>query len=63
MKNVIDNYRKSYEALLPQINANIEKYRKGHFTINVTNKDGVPVSAAITAASVRLTVFNSVFKV
>ncbi len=49
MKNVIDNYRKSYEALLPQINANIEKYRKGHFTINVTNKDGVPVSAAITA--------------
>ena len=49
MKNVIENYRKSYEALLPQINANIEKYRKGNFKINVTDKNGTPVSATVKA--------------
>ena len=49
MKESINNYRKTYESLLPEINANIEKYRKGNFKIKVLNKDGTPVSATIKA--------------
>jgi len=49
VKKAIENYRKTYEQLLPEINANIEKYRKGNFKIKVTDKNGTPVNATITA--------------
>ena len=49
MKEAINNYRKTYDALLPEINANIEKYRKGNFKIKVLKQDGTPVSATIKA--------------
>jgi len=47
MRQAIENYRKTYDALLPEINANIEKYRKGNFQIKVINKDGTPIKAKI----------------
>ena len=47
MKQAIENYRKTYDALLPEINANIEKYRKGNFKIKVINQDGTPAEARI----------------
>jgi len=47
MKEAITDYRKTYDALLPEINANIEKYRKGNFKIKVINKDGTPVKAKV----------------
>jgi len=48
-KVAIQNYRKNYEMLLPEINANIEKYRKGNFKIKVVDKNGIPVNATIKA--------------
>ena len=47
MKQAIENYRKTYDALLPEINANIEKHRKGNFRIKVINQDGTPAEAKI----------------
>ena len=47
MKQAIENYRKMYNALLPEMNANIEKYRKGNFRIKVINQDGTPAEAKI----------------
>lgn len=47
MKELMNHYRKTYETLLPEINANIEKYRKGNFKIKVIAKDGTSVPAAI----------------
>ena len=49
IKNKIQSYRNSYNALLPEINANIEKYRKGSFQIKIINKDGTPVRATVKA--------------
>lgn len=45
----IENYKKTYEALLPEIKEGIEKYRKGHFRIIVQNADGTPVVATVKA--------------
>ena len=47
--NTIDNYRKTVQELLPEINANIEKYRKGNFKIKVLREDGTPVAATVRA--------------
>lgn len=47
--NTIDNYRKTVQELLPEINANIKKYRKGNFKIKVLRKDGSPVAATVRA--------------
>ena len=47
MQNIIENYRKMHQKLLPEINANIEKYRKGTFKINVIDGDGKPVNATV----------------
>ena len=47
--NTIDNYRKTVQELLPEINANIEKYRKGNFKIKVLREDGTPVAATVKA--------------
>ncbi len=47
MKEAIENYIRTYDALLPEINANIEKYRKGNFKIKVVNKDGTPIPVKI----------------
>ena len=49
MKEAIKHYRQTYDALLPQINADIERYRKGSFRIKVVNKDGDPVCATVKA--------------
>jgi len=49
MKEKIKVYRETFDRLLPEINENIEKYRKGTFTIKVVNKDGTPVPATIKA--------------
>ena len=43
------DYKRRYEALLPKINADIEKYRKGNFKIKVVDKDGNPVVATVRA--------------
>ena len=47
VNEVIEGYRRSYKALLPRINADIEKYRKGNFCIKVVNQDGAPVVATV----------------
>jgi len=47
LQNIIENYRKMHQKLLPEINANIEKYRKGTFKINVIDGDGKPVNAMV----------------
>ncbi len=47
VNKAIEGYRKSYEALLPKINADIEKYRKGNFSIKVVNQAGDPVAATV----------------
>ena len=49
MNNILKDYKKSFEKLLPEINKNIEKYRKGNFTIKVTDKNGNPLNAQIIA--------------
>jgi len=49
MNEAIKRYRELYEKLLPEINSNIEKYRKGTFTVRVQKEDGTPVSATIKA--------------
>ena len=49
MNNILKDYKKSFEKLLPEINQNIEKYRKGKFTIKVTDKEGNPICAHVTA--------------
>ena len=49
MLQALDNYRKEFDALLPEINANIERYRKGSFTVKVVDHNGNPVSAKIRA--------------
>jgi len=53
MLSAMDNYRKTYDALLPEINANIEKYRKGHFAIRVVDNTGAPVTAKVSAEQKR----------
>ncbi len=47
MKEKIRIYRETFNRLLPEINENIDKYRKGTFKIKVINKEGVPVQAKI----------------
>lgn len=49
MKAILENYRKTYDSLLPEINANIEKYRKGNFKIKVQKSDGTPIKAMVKA--------------
>ncbi|MBQ2967240.1 MAG: endo-1,4-beta-xylanase [Clostridia bacterium] len=49
MKEALENFRKSFEVLKPEIDANIEKYRKGKFEIRVVDKDGNPVRAKLYA--------------
>ena len=49
MNKAIENYRKTFDVLAPEINANIEKYRKGKFNIKVVDKDGKPVVATVKA--------------
>ena len=49
MNKAIENYRKTFDALAPEINANIEKYRKGDFKIKVVHEDGTPVVATVKA--------------
>ncbi len=44
----IEKYRKDYEQLLPKINQNIEKYRKGNFTLQLRKKDGSPCVGTVT---------------
>ena len=49
VNEAIKSFRRSYEALLPRIRADIEQYRKGNFKIKVVKKDGTPVSATVKA--------------
>ena len=41
----IENFRNTFAQMLPEINNNIEKYRKGSFNISVIDKNGRPVDA------------------
>ncbi len=47
MKEQLKNYRETYDKLLPEINANIEKYRKGKFKLKVLDENGNPVRATV----------------
>ena len=47
VNEAIKSFRRSYEALLPRIQADTEKYRKGNFKIKVVNQEGAPVSATV----------------
>ncbi len=47
MIEAMEGYRRSFEALLPKINSDIEKYRKGTFMIKVLRGDGTPVAATV----------------
>ncbi|MBQ8432007.1 MAG: endo-1,4-beta-xylanase [Clostridia bacterium] len=49
VNEAIADYRRRYEALLPRLNADIEKYRKGNFKIKIVKKDGTPVVAKVQA--------------
>ncbi|MBR3943452.1 MAG: hypothetical protein IKJ55_08845, partial [Clostridia bacterium] len=49
MKDALQNFGKSFDALKPEIDANIEKYRKGNFEIRLVDKEGSPVRAKICA--------------
>ena len=40
INEAIADYRRRYQELLPRLNADIEKYRKGHFKVKVVKKDG-----------------------
>ncbi|MBQ8439857.1 MAG: endo-1,4-beta-xylanase [Clostridia bacterium] len=49
INEAIADYRRRYQELLPRLNADIEKYRKGHFKVKVVKKDGTPVIAKVQA--------------
>lgn len=55
MEKILENYRKSYDALLPEINSNIEKYRKGDFKVKVKNADGTPFQGIVKAQQTKHT--------
>jgi len=42
MKEKLRNYRETFDRLLPEINENIEKYRKGTFT-NIAEKTVIEI--------------------
>ena len=45
MQNILETYLAAYEPLSKEIDANIEKYRKGDFKIEVRRADGTPLAA------------------
>lgn len=47
MKDKIEQFRETFSMMLPEINENTEKYRKGIMKIKVLKEDGTPVSAKI----------------
>lgn len=49
MQNILEAYLAAYEPLSNEIDANIEKHRKGDFRVEVRRADGTPVSAKVTA--------------
>lgn len=47
MKELLKTYRETFDSLLPEINDNIEKYRKGRFKLKVLDEKGNPVCATV----------------